>query len=471
MKKLIFILLFLISAMTMSAQYNFMTIDGIVTDLVNSSPVPNHAVTIQVDSASGFSYYNVVYTNSSGFYLDTIFFPGSVPTGVLTVSTMDCQQAYQYGTFNFGPGNQAFVKDFQICTSNSNCNADFSWQSNYGTLTVQFTNLSSGSGPLTYSWQFGDGSVSTQQNPQHTYAQAGYYNVTLSISDSSINCSDAITKTILAGDSTGGCHAAYTYSADTNQQLIHFTDQSTGNNIVSWLWNFGDPASGSSNTSSVQNPFHFFTAPGIYSVCLTIHGSDSSCYDTYCGNVTVGNSGGCQAQFTWYSDSAGTSPVVQFIDLSIGNISTWYWYFGDNTYSTQQNPVHSYAQAGTYHVCLTITGQDSTCSSTWCADVTTGNGGGCTSYFTFSQNSLTVSFEGHMVYNQPATYTWSFGDGTGGTGQNATHTYGSAGMYYVTLTTSTDSLNCTYSSGQTIQVGDSSQFNQIYGQVFEARSL
>jgi PKD repeat protein len=99
--------------------------------------------------------------------------------------------------------------------------------------------------------------------------------------------------------------------------------------------------------------------------------------------------------------------------------------------------------------------------------VTAGSNSGCVNYFGFTQISQNVSFSGHLLSGLPASYTWSFGDGTGGTGQNVTHTYGSQGMYFVSLTTVTDSTNCTYSSGQTIQVGDTSQFNQIYGQAFE----
>jgi len=90
----------------------------------------------------------------------------------------------------------------------------------------------------------------------------------------------------------------------------------------------------------------------------------------------------------------------------------------------------------------------------------------CPNYFTYQQNALQVSFSGHMVNGQPATYYWNFGDGNSGQGQNAIHQYQSNGIYYITLTTITADSLCSSTSSQSITVGDSTQWNQVYGQVF-----
>ena len=53
-------------------------------------------------------------------------------------------------------------------------------------LTVQFSSAGSvdpEGQPLTYQWTFGDGTTSTQANPQHTYQAAGAYQARLSVSD------------------------------------------------------------------------------------------------------------------------------------------------------------------------------------------------------------------------------------------------------------------------------------------------
>jgi PKD repeat protein len=385
MKKFALIVLFWMAFLPLIAQVSFLTVQGYVTNISDSSPIVNHAVTIQTDSTSGYFIYNVVYTSQTGFYIDTVIFnTGTLPTSDLTVSTLDCNQNTVSATLPFGPNNRFLTHNFQIC---------------YNTLP---------------------------------------------------------------------CNAMYSYVRDTgNSMNIYFSDQSTGNNINSWYWNFSD-----GTYSNQQNPVHLFVQPSTYYVCLTIRSNDSTCYSVYCDTIVVNGTNGCQAQFTWYRlDSLNNPNLIQFTDLSIGAAS-WLWNFGDslsgmNNISTSQNPTHVFSPSGTYHVCLTIINQSNSCQSTWCANVISGGSSGCTNYFTFSQNSLTVVFQGYLVNGYPATYNWSFGDGSSGSGQNVTHTYATIGMYYVSLTTLTDSANCNYSSGQIIPVGDSSQFHQIYGQVFE----
>ena len=54
---------------------------------------------------------------------------------------------------------------------------------------------------------------------------------------------------------------------------------------------------------------------------------------------------------------SGYSPLtVKFSDQSTGNITSWQWNFGDGSMSTEQNPNHTYVEAGTYTVIITVTG-------------------------------------------------------------------------------------------------------------------
>lgn len=52
--------------------------------------------------------------------------------------------------------------------------------------------------------------------------------------------------------------------------------------------------------------------------------------------------------------------LVAFKDLSIGNITSWRWDFGDGTTSTEQHPQHTYAKPGSYVVILDVAGPDGT---------------------------------------------------------------------------------------------------------------
>ncbi|TSA29485.1 MAG: PKD domain-containing protein [Bacteroidetes bacterium] len=460
MRRFIFPLLFFAFIIPGLSQ-TVVTLSGTVTDSATGLPIPNQAVQITSDSSGGFFYFNVVYTNQNGFYLDSIPLTG-VSSGVLFVTTIDCNGFPVTYSLTFNPANMNLVQNFQIC-SGTPCEAGFSYV-NTQPLTLQFTDISTGTtGP--WLWQFGDGTSSSQQNPAHTYGQAGYFNVTLTIGDSSTSCWDMTAQTVYVSDTTGGsCVADFEYYPDsTGGYTIYFYDQSLGS-ISTWSWEFGDGQS-----ASGQNPVHIYSQPGLYTVCLTVQGVDSLCYDTYCQVVNVGGSGGCQAQYTYYPDSSSNFTLIQFIDLSYGDITSWYWDFGDSTYSSEQNPSHLFPDEGTYYVCLTVTGNNAgvISQSTWCEEVVVGTGSDCASYFTFQNNGLSISFSGHMVNEQPATFSWDFGDGETGQGQNVIHQYPQSGIYYVTLTTVTQNpAGCTWSSAQSVAVGDSTQWNQLYGQVF-----
>ena len=464
MKRFILPLLLFLFTFSVVSQ-NIIFLEGTVTDSATGLPIVNQAVYINSDSSNGFFYYNTVYTNSNGWYQDSISLGGgTIDTGLLVVTTYDCNQMSISYDLIFGPMNMNLVQDFQICYNPpSPCQADFTWATN-GTLTVQFTDLSTGTtGP--WIWSFGDGTTSTSQHPLHTYPQEGYYDVTLTIGAGGTSCFDTITQTVHVIDSTGGnCVANYeAYPNVPGGLTVYFYDQSLGN-INSWSWDFGDGAYG-----TTQNPVHTYSQPGLYNVCLTVQGVDSSCYDTYCEIVNVGGTGGCQAQFTYYPDSLQNVRLIHFMDLSYGDVTSWFWDFGDSTFSTEQNPSHMFPEEGTFYVCLTIEANNNgaICQSTWCEEVSVGGGSNCASYFTYQNNGLAISFAGHMVNSQPATYAWDFGDGQSGQGQTIVHQYAASGIYYATLTTvTTDTNGCTFSTAQSLTVGDSTQWNQVYGQVF-----
>jgi PKD repeat protein len=167
-----------------------------------------------------------------------------------------------------------------------------------------------------------------------------------------------------------GCQAEFTsqYDSLTSTGLVYFYDQSIGN-ITSWSWNFGDPASGANNTSTIQHPVHQFSSSGYYTVCLTVQGADPSCQDMTCHYIQVYIGPDCEANFTWtYDPSVAGFNTVLFTDLSSGNPTSWLWSFGDGTSGTVQNPSHTYAAPGVYPVTLTISGDS--CTSSYTTNVT-----------------------------------------------------------------------------------------------------
>ena len=117
-----------------------------------------------------------------------------------------------------------------------------------------------------YNWSFGDNTPnSTQQNPSHTYSLNGTYQATVTVTDDSGLSATSIPITI-----TVTLPPQVTASADVTSGQTPLTVNFTaiGQNIVSYLWNFGD-----SQTSTQQNPSHVYQNSGTYTATVT--GTDS----------------------------------------------------------------------------------------------------------------------------------------------------------------------------------------------------
>lgn len=174
-----------------------------------------------------------------------------------------------------------------VCGSDTSCMtqnicltppaASFSTATNE--LVATFTDGSSNA--ASWSWDFGDGNTSSQQNPTHTYAFNADFFVCLTITDLCGNV-DMIcdTITICAPPSSN-----FSLSLGGNGGEATFTD---GSNLAnSWFWDFGD-----GNTSTLQNPVHNYDSSGNYIVCLTATnpcGSDSTCFAIVVTVVSVEN--------------------------------------------------------------------------------------------------------------------------------------------------------------------------------------
>jgi serine protease len=133
-------------------------------------------------------------------------------------------------------------------------------------LSCGFTDTSTDSdGSITaWSWNFGDGTTSAVRNPSHTYAAAGVYSVSLTVTDDD-GATHTVTRTVNAGNVNSAPTASFTSSC--TQLTCNFTDTSTDSDgsIAAWSWNFGD-----GTTSTVRNPSRTYAAAGTYTVSLTV---------------------------------------------------------------------------------------------------------------------------------------------------------------------------------------------------------
>lgn len=304
---------------------------------------------------------------------------------------------------------------------------------------VSFTNTSSGgTGNLTYMWDFGDGNTSTFPQPTNQYQTSGTFDVSLTVTDEH-GCDDTQTEVayVQIVDNVTIDFTANTTTACLGDQ-ISFVDISSPT-PVSWEWDFGD-----GSTSTDQFPDHLYTTPGTYEVSLTATYS-ASCQgtETKTGYITIGEIP--FVDFTADTTSGCSTPFeVNFANQSIGTLD-YEWTFGDGNTSTDENPMHAYADNGVYTVSLTGTnsaGCSNTVTETDYINVALTQADFLPDVFGFCQ-PLEVNFSDSSISGSNiVSWEWDFGDGGTSNLQNPTYTYQDTGIFDVSLVI-TNQLGCT----------------------------
>jgi len=239
-----------------------------------------------------------------------------------------------------------------IGRAGEDCRADFSYVSDPDMKAIKFGDRSKGT-IVEYIWDFGDGDVSFDQNPEHSYALGGYYMVCLTVVNNFGIPNTYCDYVQLATSDEERCFAEFFYSIDSISRTVEFVQQSYGN-PDGFYWDFGDGV-----TSVDENPMHQYDTSGYYLVELSTVNSSTNCtsnrFDLI--NVSEGNRG-LRSDFSYRIDSsdlkADTYPV-DFVGVSLGDAGRLRWTFGDGqTDTTTLNPTHNFQNPGEYTVCLTI---------------------------------------------------------------------------------------------------------------------
>src|ERR687892_563848 len=330
--------------------------------------------------------------------------------------------------------------------------------------TFEFeANITGGTEPYTYLWDFGDGSEeSDEQTVLHTFEEAGIYNVVLTITDEngeeasdnleitvnepSPTIAEPLTVGIISNSTEGVAPATFEFQANLTGGTEPYT----------YLWDFGD----GSEESDEQTVLHTFEEAGIYNVTLTATDTDDqdasasieisveeappALPPTIAEPLTVGiisnsTEGVAPATFEFEANiTGGTEPYA---------IS---WNFGDGSEeSDEQTVLHTFEEAGIYNVVLTITDENGeeasdnleitvnepspTIAEPLTAEIISNSTEGVA--------PATFEFQANLTGGtEPYTYLWDFGDGSEESDeQTVLHTFEEAGIYNVTLTaTDTD---------------------------------
>jgi len=336
--------------------------------------------------------------------------PGAYNITLIITSGSGCLDTVTHPVTVYPLPVAAFTSS-NVCLNNA---TSFTDQSGVSTGTI-----------TSWNWSFGDGTTSSTQHPFHTYLNPGAYNVTLVVTSSG-GCTDTTIQTIEVYPKPV---ADFRGSNVCNELLTQFTNASSisGGVITNYQWNFGDGFN-----AVVSDPSHLYANAGIYQVTLIVT-SAFGCKDTAVHTIEV---------YPLPTADFITSPVCQadmmnFSDKSIvsnGNITDFYWSFGDGGSSSLQNPSHLYQVAGTYQVRLVIT-TDLGCMDTIVKPVTIypmpaaaiGAPNSCIDapvQFTDLSTNPTCAV---------TTWRWDFGDGGTSSLQNPSHPYNAPGTYQVTL--------------------------------------
>ncbi|MCB0709513.1 MAG: PKD domain-containing protein, partial [Chitinophagaceae bacterium] len=148
--------------------------------------------------------------------------------------------------------------------------------------------------------------------------------------------------------------------------------QNTPGNPDTYFWDFGDPASGPLNYSSLPNPTHTFTDTGVFNIKLVVSIAG------LCSDSITKPLGVYPNFFPGFINSAPMcrNVPIQFTDTTYfqyGNVTAWRWDFGDGSTladtSHLQNPIYTYPGPGTYNVELTVT-NDKGCVNTYTKSIT-----------------------------------------------------------------------------------------------------
>jgi len=309
---------------------------------------------------------------------------------------------------------------------------------------VDFTNKSTNKSGLIYSWDFGDGTISTDRNPpRHTYPikplESLNYTVVLKVTDPSTFCEVTLTQPVriqelkadflVRGIEADNTDPLMAIKACKNNE-IQFTDASPF--AVSWQWYFADTSSPVEELySHEQNPVKVYKTTGIYKVVLLVSDGVCNAIKEMALPITIPDVDG---KFDLSAHSDCVALEVQFTDksVSVPSASKWLWDFGNGDVSTEQNPKYTYTTKGSYHVKLTVGNNEGDCTiplkdalafTTPSAD--------------FSVNRPFACIGETLNFNQVTQYTnfvrWDFGNGIVSNAFSPKTSYAQTGTYPVTL--------------------------------------
>ncbi|MBB1284713.1 PKD domain-containing protein [Flavisolibacter sp. BT320] len=250
--------------------------------------------------------------------------------------------------WGFSGGTGASVNLQQFCTAlNPIVSTSTAVNSVCERAPLQFLDASESFATITnYNWSFGDGSFSTEKEPQHTYATSGTYPVTLQIRGQD-GCEKDSTFTVTVGSEPKGNLTVM----DTCNGFPPRMALTENNTAVSYQWALNGSVFSSEKVPQLPSP------PAGNQTLSVIMTSDFACG----APVTISDNFLIKpAPEVWAQVEDGCrGETLFFRGTQTDNATTidrWHWNFGDGVIETGQNPSHAYTSAGQFEVSLWAAG-------------------------------------------------------------------------------------------------------------------
>ncbi|HAZ09531.1 MAG: hypothetical protein A2047_05210 [Omnitrophica bacterium GWA2_41_15] len=313
-------------------------------------------------------------------------------------------------------------------------------------------------GKLTYFWDFGDGTTSTDMRTMHTYNDSGKYLVKLTVKDASdAECNTANTQQMVKVNQPPCAIADGPDVSCLNEEITFDGSQTTDSpdDKLTYRWDFGD-----GQTADGIKVKHKYEKGGNYQATLTVMDDSGTICDTGTDKlkVAINTSPVADAGKDAFLCKLNPSEPLEVTfdgssskDLD-GDKLTYSWDFGDGQTAEGKVVEHTYEKGGEYTAKLTVADNTNTkCDKSISTKTVVlnrapvANAGSnmeiCTGEAVNFDGSKSMDADGDQL-----SYNWDFGDGEKGEGKTTSHKYAKGGIYQVKLTVDDDTkTNCSSS--------------------------
>jgi PKD repeat protein len=321
-------------------------------------------------------------------------------------------------------------------------------------------NASTGRMPLSYIWEFGDGTEAAESVFAHRYAEPGRYTATLKVLENGTRAGRGASVQVPVHVRSGPKAQPGAPIVVAPGEVVTFDgtgSEPSDSPITRYIWTFGDGTSATGATAEKA-----YDAPGLYRSNLRVE--DDSAHPCFYGvdvrNITVNFAPVAEAGT---DQTAETGQLLRFgggasYDVD-GKVTAHVWDMGDGTVLMGTNISHTYAEPGRYTVSLNVT-DDSTVANNMASDTLQVRVNAPPApIFTIPERPMSVSEAAELSAAASGdadgtilSYMWDFGDGATGEGPDVSYAWTTPGVYSVALTVTDDSGTASATQSITQQI-------------------